>query len=261
MAMTLENDGIVMAVNDGEKEVTLMYDSRTYRLEPGKTVPMPFAAACLWFGDPRASESVQSLRDSRGLVAFIPDRDTEVRRLRAKYDNQMGDERVITGAPHVSLFSIPENERIYTVLDDPQGDRVIEASTTVQEQHDLMTIVQRQQKQIELLTQAFANTQQNQQTGFSPVAPGVDREEDADRPAPEPEPSPPASEPTTMQAPPVPGIPSSPTPPVPDELMAQATTDFPQDGDVQIDSSNLDADLPQDGEGFETPSSEPPVKE
>lgn len=252
----LDADGIVMAVNEGEGAVTLMYDSRTYRLEPSKAVPMPFAAACLWFGDPRASESVQSLRDARGLVAFIPDRDTEVRRLRAKYDNQMGDERVITGAPSVSLYSIPENERIYTVLDDPDGDRVIESSTTIQDQADLLAMVNRQQKQIELLTQAITS---NQQTGFSPVAPGATESTEQGTESQQAQ----QDETTTMAPPSIPGIPSSPAPPVPDDLMAQATTDFPQDGDVRIDESDVasETDLPQDGDGFSTPSPDvPPTK-
>lgn len=259
---TIDGDTILMAVNEGDAPVTLMYDSRTYRLEPGRGIPMPFAAVALWFGDPRANESVQALRDQRGLVAFVPDRETEVRRLRAKYDNQLGDERKITNTPSVAIYSIPENERIYTVLDDPQGERVIEVSTTRQEQTDLLGMIARQQKQIELLMAAVTqNAGQNR--GLTPTAPGSSGAE-ADRDIAPEETDESQQQPTTMTAPPIPGVPSQPAPPVPDELLSQMQTEFPQDGGPSADPSNPPepaTDLPEDTEGFETPPSDtPPAK-
>lgn len=141
---------IVRVVNEGDQPFTIGWDSKQYKLEPGKDAFVPFEAACLWFGDPRSGNAVASLRNQHGLVSFVPDRDTEVRRLRVKYGNIGGDERFVDPAPSVSVYDL-EGDRITTVLDDPEGANVTVASPSVAEQSDLVALVQKQQRQIDLL--------------------------------------------------------------------------------------------------------------
>lgn len=143
---------IVRVVNRGEDAFTIAWDNRQYRLNPSEDVFVPFEAAALWFGDPRSSDTIQSVRNEQGLVAFVPDRDSEVRRLRVKYGNIGGDERFVHPAPEVEVFTL-SNVRITTPLDDPEGREVNAATPTLADQDSLLEQVQRQQAQIDFLLQ------------------------------------------------------------------------------------------------------------
>lgn len=145
---------IVRVVNKGDAPFTIGWDSRQYKLEPGADSFVPFEAACLWFGDPRSTNSIQSATNQHGLVSFIPDRDSEVRRLRVKYGNIGGDERFIDPAPDVEVYDL-SGEVIVTVLNDPEGENVTLAAPTVVDQSNLMATIQRQQAQIDLLLAQF----------------------------------------------------------------------------------------------------------
>lgn len=147
----VELGDIVRVKNSGKQTYKIMYDSREYALAPGVDAFIPFEAAKLWFGDPRASNSMQSIRNQHGQVAWVPDRDTEVRRLRVKYGCIGGDEREIQGAPTVEIYELATGSRIYSVLDDPAGERSTPAVQTVNEQAQLLAIVERQQAQIQYL--------------------------------------------------------------------------------------------------------------
>lgn len=138
--------------NVGDDPVRVQWDGRTYTVKPNSETFMPFEAAKLWFGDPRSGGAVASHRDVMGLVSWIPDRATEVRRLRALYDNQMGDERTILNHPLVEVYT-QAGTRVYTVLDDPDGERTSPAVQTVADHAGLLAQVQRQQQTIELLLQ------------------------------------------------------------------------------------------------------------
>lgn len=150
MVATVDNGDIVRAVNTGDLPFTIGWDSRQYKLEPGKDTFIPFEAACLWFGDPRSSNSIQSIKNQHGMVSFVPDRDSEVRRLRVKYGNIGGDERFVDPGPSVDLYDL-EGNQITTVLDDPEGDDVTVATPTITDQNSLVEMVARQQRQIEFL--------------------------------------------------------------------------------------------------------------
>ena len=133
-----------------EDALSIMWDSKPYLLQPGQDSFIPFEAAALWFGDPRSSEKVKSNRDNRGLVGFIPDRATEVRRLRTKYGNEGGSDELVHMYPLVEVFSL-EGDRITTVLDDPAGDTVTAAKPSVSDNTQLLAIVHKQQQTIDLL--------------------------------------------------------------------------------------------------------------
>lgn len=128
----------------------IQWDSRKYNLVPGQDCFVPFEAAVNMFGDPRSGERIVSNRDERGQVGFIPDRATEVRRLRTKYDNLFGNEAIVENYPLVEVYEL-DGTRITTVLDDPQGESTTPVVKTVREDNELLEIVKRQQATINQL--------------------------------------------------------------------------------------------------------------
>lgn len=155
---------IVRVVNNGDQPFTIGWDSRQYRLEPGKDTFVPFEACCLWFGDPRSTNSIQSAKNQHGIVSFIPDRDSEIRRLRVKYGNIGGDERFVDPAPDVTIYDLT-GEQIVTVLDDPSGDSITVAQPTVVDQSNLIATIERQQAQINLLLENLGLQKKAEGTG------------------------------------------------------------------------------------------------
>lgn len=141
-------------------DITLTWNSRDYRCPVGQEVIVPFEAVKVALGDPRAVESIASQRDAFGIVSWIPDRASEIRRLRAVYDNQTGTEdEVLPGShPLVEVYDL-EGNRIPTVLDDPTGESVIESRPTVADSNDLIEMVRRQQRTIDMLVEKQGITQ------------------------------------------------------------------------------------------------------
>lgn len=152
-ALAVRPDDIVRVVNQEDYPVSVKWNSRSYRLMPGRDTFIPAACAFVWFGDPRASGVYQSIADPDGTRMFVSDRATEVRRLRIKWGAGMeGDESNFDGVaiPTVEVWTA-EGERILTVLDDPEGKNVISASPSVNDDEGLRALVASQQRQIELM--------------------------------------------------------------------------------------------------------------
>lgn len=135
---------------DDETPYTFMWDSRPYRAEVGKETFVPFEAVAVALGDPRSSGSVASIRDEAGNVSFVVDRETELRRLKVLYDNELDDDDLPYFAPKFKVTDL-EGEEVKTVLDDPAGDSVVVAQTTIMDRDQLMQQIQRQQRLIEQL--------------------------------------------------------------------------------------------------------------
>lgn len=154
----LASGDIVRVVNRDDRPLTIGLGGRSYVLPPDKEVPVPFDAAVIAFGDPRSGENMASMRDETGVVYWIPDRPTEVRRLRLKYGLETGNERTFEGTggriPDVRIFTI-DGEPVQFVINDPSGKAVEPARITEQEREGLMAIVERQQRQIEMLLTHF----------------------------------------------------------------------------------------------------------
>src|SRR5689334_2685737 len=144
---------IVKVTNNGHKAVTIGWDSKYHTIEPGKTKFVPAEAAINAFGDPRTAETPRSVKTDAGEVAALPSRAQEVKRLRLYYGGGgLGDDRDFTlvDVPDVTVETL-EGEEVKTVLQDPSGETVNVASHTISESNDLMEIVARQQRQIQLL--------------------------------------------------------------------------------------------------------------
>jgi hypothetical protein len=135
---------------DSHSPYTLMWDAKPYKCEVGKTTFVPFEAVANALGDPRSTDNMRSVRDVSGNTFFILDRATEVRRLRALYDNQIGSEEEILYAPQMTVTDLEDNP-ILTVLDDPTGDSVMPAPPTKLDRDQLLAQLERQQRMIETL--------------------------------------------------------------------------------------------------------------
>lgn len=155
---TLTVGAIVRVTNlDPTRIFRGMWDLAEYVIPPGGTDFMPFEAMKLFFGDPRATTAVRSSRDGRGIVAFLPDRPGEVRRLRLLYDHGFGDYTGREGPdvvwdmnkiPHVKVETL-DGERVFTVLDDPAGSHTLPSHATEAEDTDLRETVIRQGRLIQ----------------------------------------------------------------------------------------------------------------
>lgn len=187
---------IVKVINHGPRPLKLMWDSRKYVIAPDAEEFVPFECAKLYFGDPRALENVQSVRDDRGVVGFVSDRATEVRRLRLLWDHSFGE--YIPGEvdafdtariPHVDVFTV-RGERVPMVLDDPEGNAIIPAQQTRTEQTDMRAQLAQQGSLINALMERL---------GMQPGSTAS-----ANLPPIEPFPEP------TLQHPPSPGQPRTP---------------------------------------------------
>lgn len=150
---------IVKVQNIGDRIFRGWWDLAEYVIPPNGTEFMPFEAMKLFFGDPRAIDKVRSQRDNKGLVAFLPDRAGEVRRLRLMYDHGFGEYTGKEGPdvvwehnkiPHVRVETL-DGVQIMTVLDDPAGRSVLPAVATQAEEADLRETVIRQGRLLQSL--------------------------------------------------------------------------------------------------------------
>lgn len=125
----------------------LKWDSREYVISQGESRPVPFDAVKRYFGDPRSSDKPQVIHDEYGVYNQVADRFSELALLQqlwlssdfgtnqVKFREIVPDDRTQFAAgisdriPKVEVFTL-EGERIYTVVDDPYGDRVIAATPT-----------------------------------------------------------------------------------------------------------------------------------
>lgn len=152
----MESGDIVRALNKSQQAITLRHGSRDYVMHPFKETAIPFDCMVLYFGDPRATKVIRSVKDSFGIVTWIPDRESEVRRLRVKWGVVKGDARQVftsdseTQLPDVQFMDFDGNT-IITVVKDPFGEHVETATQTVSEVELLREQVIRQGAMIDQL--------------------------------------------------------------------------------------------------------------
>jgi hypothetical protein len=152
--VTIGSGDVVMARNLGTRPLTLTYGGRKYDVPVEKQVAIPFDCMTLWFGDPRATDAIRSVRDEAGIVTWVPDRATEVRRLRLKWGQITGSEETVTEGPRdvpKVEFSDFDGRQIFSVVDDPFGDHISPVQITRAENDDLRALVLRQQDQIDAM--------------------------------------------------------------------------------------------------------------
>jgi len=150
---------ILRVTNMGKKLFRAQWDLVDYVIPAGASDYMPFEAVKLFFGDPRSTDVVRSMRDARGLISFLPDRAGEVRRLRLLYSHGFGDYTGKEGSdvvweqekiPHCKVETL-QGQRVYTVIDDPAGASVMPAISSQADDARLREIVEQQGKLIRSL--------------------------------------------------------------------------------------------------------------
>jgi|SRR6516164_2741738 hypothetical protein len=153
-----------------EREITIGWNNHFVTIPPGESRTATWDAVINFFGDPRAVDDMFSAKDDAGVVSWVPDRATEVRRLRSKWGNSFAVEEGKIIGPPVEITNL-QGERIWTVYEDPQGEHVNPRLIAVENQQNLDTQIRQLQKQVETL-------QRMQMTGDLPVdtseAPPVD---------------------------------------------------------------------------------------
>ncbi len=150
---------ILKVTNEGATVFRNMWDLVDYVIPPGGFDFLPFEAIKLFFGDPRSTDVTRSAKDQRGVVSFIADRATEVRRLRLMYSHGFGDYTGKEGAevvweqtkiPHCKVETL-QGERVFTVIDDPAGSSVLPAVSSQADDARLRDLVEQQGAMIRML--------------------------------------------------------------------------------------------------------------
>lgn len=174
---TINETVSVRVHNIGPKRLLLDYASNRYVIEPDATAIVPYFAACYWFGDPR-SRNVGEKQSTQY-------RSNEIARLSVLYgllDDPFWDEfgdglsttpihvdnnRTIESEPYVNgrhpnlpsvqVTDLADDEKIWTVIEDPIGNKLAPASNAEAETRSLADQVASMQRQIASLSQELAN--------------------------------------------------------------------------------------------------------
>jgi len=144
------------------------FDGTTYSVEPGGEAVVPLDAAKLWFGDwDTVNRPERALRE----------RDNEHQRLLIRYgcrDNPTAWEET---KPLVLVTDVSGDTAHTTVIEDPSGSSVSEASMTVDQQTDMLAMIRKQAKDLDLLKKKYAAESRSDQ-------PDADADEDSPEPVP-----------------------------------------------------------------------------
>lgn len=132
---------VVKVINKQPELVTWQYNSTPYPLRPGIPAIVPVEAMWLWMGHPDAVDIDERRRP----------RTEEYRRLQIKYgayaDRQWEDVK-----PRIEVYDLDDN-RIYTVVDDPDGERLTPETRTIHENQLLMERMEQQERELKQLRQ------------------------------------------------------------------------------------------------------------
>lgn len=141
--------GACKVINQEDVTHTIGWDNIEYLLPPHEEVVVSADAVINAFGDPRSKDEMYSVTMANGVTGWVPDRPSEVRRLRSKWGNHDGPEDTVI-APTVEVFTLT-GEKVTTVIDDPKGETVNPALITQANERHLQDIVKQQQAQLDEL--------------------------------------------------------------------------------------------------------------
>lgn len=133
--------------NVGTKEWKGTYNSQTYRAAPGGETIVPFIGVCNWFGHPDAVD---------GATPKEKYRTEEYLRLRTYYgvydgiDGFTMEELWEQNVPKVEIHDL-DGTRIITVVDNPEGTHLMEATQTINEKFALEQQLAQLQRQMETM--------------------------------------------------------------------------------------------------------------
>lgn len=160
------------------------YASQRYVIEPNGETIVPYFAMVYWLGDPRAVDV-----GDRNSQPHLQHRTMELDRLQTKYgtygDSWYPQEWEINeensglypssrhrNLPKLEVTSMT-GERLFTVIDDPEGNHLNPATQTVNENRNMAEAVVQMQQQIQALTTQLALADPEAAAKLVPFAPTV----------------------------------------------------------------------------------------
>lgn len=172
---------IVRVTNRSDVPMAKAFNGKSYVLHPDKETAVPFDAICLWFGDPRSDDLIRNRMNDRGIVTYIPDRASEVRRLRLYWGLPFGDETSFEGGwtPTVDVFTL-EGAPLPIVLNDPSGTSITPVTQTAGERDELTNMVLKLQRELAAMQQMMAGQETNpvQEAITDGIEPYIDNSRD-----------------------------------------------------------------------------------
>ena len=188
---------VVRVRNDDTRPFVKSYDGTEYRIEPNREVLVPWEAMRSWFGNPNARDvpngpehrrkEVERLKVKWGVHSH-PFYTEHTHHTDVNLDSSSTPREYIVGhdrnrnrymhpnLPRVSVFDAATGDRVFTVLDDPDGEFTSEhvapgSTSTEQSQQELLT---RMKAEIDRLETQIALSQQNPQLAaqLDPSGPG-----------------------------------------------------------------------------------------
>lgn len=132
------DEDFVQVINQTDHDI--IWDGTTYF--PGQRRIVPYLAMVNSFGDPRSQNDRPQIYSTGTGTGVIPARNDERLKISRMWTNMTWDE-----IPSLQFFTI-DNERLFTVRDDPMGEKSTPADISVERQRDLESVIKRQQRQI-----------------------------------------------------------------------------------------------------------------
>jgi hypothetical protein len=140
MATTNSNvdvEDIVQVKNIGSQTWRVSWDSKQYKVEPGKTGFIPMHLIIAELGDPRSSEGAGVVTNASGRMSTIPNRSSEVARLCQLYGAYDDIPRLQRNAPKLELYD-QEGERFFSVIEDTEGNSIMSAAPVEQDERSAL---------------------------------------------------------------------------------------------------------------------------
>jgi hypothetical protein len=131
---------VVRVVNTGDADFLGHWNKDRYVVPAGGEAIVPYDAAVLWLGDPRAVDLNESKRP----------RLVEYRRLRVRYGAYDDEERWEKNKPRLECHTL-DGQRVLTVVDDPAGDYLNPEVTHEAENRFLRETMQRMQAEMKVM--------------------------------------------------------------------------------------------------------------
>lgn len=157
---------IVRLVNKGSEDFTARYDNQLYTCKAGGETLVPWAAACLWLGDP-------TLRDIDDRFRHRTD---EFHRLCARMGIYEDVARWDEVKPQIDVFPVDGGDRIEMLADDPYGknlktniDDAGSAPAALRQQAEIDEL-RRQVAEMKMAAGFIEATDVDQQIGAEPTA-------------------------------------------------------------------------------------------
>jgi hypothetical protein len=137
---------------DTHKTFVGKFASNTYKIPPQSEILVPYEAIVLWMGNPEA----------RNIDHRRKDRVDEWMRLRVKYGAYENDPVWEQNKPNIEAYDAATNQRVWTVLDDPNGDHLASAADvgtglSQQQMQDAMRAMQQQVEQMRVMMEQQHN--------------------------------------------------------------------------------------------------------